>query len=239
MPSATRLASADRSSSQGTKNALKRGMGPLLTSTAVLSAGIVYGFPLRRWFATWGSTLEERQRAMTADFEVPAASYSTTLAVTVDARPEDVWPWLLQMGFRRGGLYSYDWLDRLFGYLDRPSTDHILREFQNLNVGDVIPIGRGGGFPVRAIEPNRSLVLGGSAEDFDWVWEFGLSRRDDGRTRLVSRNRARVPKNVTSWCLMRLLEPAAFLMTRRMLLGLKRRSERLARTRAYRSPQPA
>ena len=57
------------------------------------------------------------------------------------------------MGYRRGGLYSYDWLDRLFGYLDAPSADRILPEWQLLAAGDEIPIGRGGGLPVRAIEP--------------------------------------------------------------------------------------
>ena len=176
---------------------------------------------------------------MASDSEVPDASYVANLAVTIDAEPEDVWPWLVQIGFQRGGLYSYDWLDRIFGYLDRPSANHILQQFQQLRVGDVIPIGRGGGFPVKWIEPNRSLVLGGGAAGFRWTWEFGLYRLGEGRTRLVSRNRARVARSFTSWCLMRLLEPAAFLMTRRMLLGLRQRAERLARARGSGSMRAA
>src|SRR5215813_2834556 len=78
---------------------------------------------------------------------IDGATYSSTLAVTIDAAPEHIWPWLVQMGYRRGGLYSYDWLDRLFGYLDRPSAIRILPEFQRLAAGDEIPIGRGQGFP--------------------------------------------------------------------------------------------
>jgi len=62
--------------------------------------------------------------------------------VTVDARPEHIWPWLVQMGYQRGGLYSYDWLDRLFGFLDRPSANRVLPEFQHLAVGDTIRLVR-------------------------------------------------------------------------------------------------
>ena len=98
---------------------------------------------------------------MPGDCVVTLPSYETTLGVTIDAAPAAIWPWLVQMGYRRGGLYSYDWLDRLFGYLDAPSAERILPEWQHLAVGDEIPIGRGGGFPVKAIEPFRSLVLGG------------------------------------------------------------------------------
>ena len=95
-------------------------------------------------------------------------------------------------------------------------------------VENEIPIGRGGGFPVTAIEPYRALVLGGKGEGFQWVWQFGLYPLDENRTRIVSRNSVRVPITLGSWLFMRAIEPAAFLMTRRMLLGLKRRAESLA-----------
>jgi hypothetical protein len=184
---------------------------------------------LRGWFVSWGSTPVERARTMSGDASIPNATYRATLAVTIDAPPACVWPWLVQMGYRRGGLYSYDWLDRLFGYLDRPSAKSILPEFQHLAVGDEIPIGRGGGFPVASIDPPRELVLGGSGDGLQWIWEFGLFPVDDLRTRLVSRNIVRVPKTIGSWLFIRLIEPAAFLMTRRMLLGIKQRAERLTR----------
>jgi hypothetical protein len=165
---------------------------------------------------------------MAGDPAVLDPTYSATLAITINARPEHIWPWLVQIGYQRGGLYSYDSLDRLFGYLDRPSADCVLAEFQQLAVGDEIPIGRGQGFPVTAIEPYRALVLSGGGDGFAWSWQFGLYPVDEKRTRLVSRNRVRVPGTMTSWLFMRLIEPAAFLMTRRMLLGLKHRAEALA-----------
>jgi hypothetical protein len=195
---------------------------------AVLMLGILYWFPIRRWFCRWGASDVDLVRVMPGDIANP--TYSATLGVTTNSSPEHVWPWLVQMGYRRGGLYSYDWLDRLFGYLDAPSVNRILPEFQRLNAGDEIPIGRGGGFPVKAVEANRALVLGGEGDGFAWVWQFGLYPIGERRTRLVSRNSVRVPRTVGSWLFMRAIEPAAFLMTRRMLLGLKDRAEVLARS---------
>jgi hypothetical protein len=205
----------------------------------VLALLALYWFPMRRWFRRWGTTATDRTRVMAGDAAVVDPTYAATLAIAVDARPEHIWPWLVQMGYQRGGLYSYDWLDRLFGYLDRPSADVILPQFQQLAVGDEIPIGRGRGFPVTAIEPYRALVLSGTGDGFAWLWEFGLYPLGDKTTRLVSRNRVRVPRTVGSWLFMRVIEPAAFLMTRRMLLGLKRRAETLAAARGDRSPHAA
>ena len=189
---------------------------------------VVFWFPIRRWFLRWGATSADLSRVMPGDAAIGEPTYSATLAVTINSRPEHIWPWLLQMGYRRGGLYSYDWLDRLFGYLDRPSATQVLPEFQGLAVGDEIPIGRGGGFPVSAIEPCRALVLGGKGDGFQWVWQFGLYPLDELRTRLVSRNSVQTPVTFGSWVFMRMIEPAAFLMTRRMLLGIKARAEALA-----------
>ena len=178
-----------------------------------------------RWFRTWGASDIDLTRAMTGDTRIAKPTYAATLAVTIDAPPRDVWPWLAQIGYRRGGLYSYDWLDRLFGYLDGPSAERILPEFQHLRAGDVIPIGRGPGFPVVAAEAGRTLVLGGEADRVQWTWELALFPADGRRTRLVSRSRVRVPRTLASTLFMAVIEPAAFIMTRKMLLGIKRRAE--------------
>ena len=166
---------------------------------------------------------------MLGDTHVTLPSYEATLGVTIEAAPAAIWPWLMQMGYRRGGLYSYDWLDRLFGYLDAPSAEHILPEWQSLAVGDEIPVGRGGGFPVKAIEPLRSLVLGGHATSIDWSWEFAIVPIGNCRTRLLSRSRVRTRRSVRTWLTMLAIEPSAFLMTRKMLLGIKRRAEAVVR----------
>jgi hypothetical protein len=193
---------------------------------ALAGVALLYWFPVRRWCLHWGATEAEVAQPMSGDVVVPNPNYETTLALTINAPPAAVWPWLLQLGYQRGGLYSYDWLDRLFGFLDRPSANRILPEFQNLNAGDVIPIGRGGGFPVKTVEPLRSLLLAGSSGGTDWMWQLTLAPIDDAATRLISRNRGRLPRTLASVLFMAALEPAAFLMTRRMLIGIKSRAEK-------------
>jgi hypothetical protein len=186
---------------------------------------LLYWFPLRRWFARWGATGDDLSRVMAGDGLLVDPTYSGTMAIIVHALPEHIWPWLVQMGYQRGGLYSYDWLDRVFGYLDRPSANRILAEFQHLAVGDKIPLGRGPSWPVALIEPFRALVLDmRNMGGFDWVWQFGLYPVDENRTLLVSRSRVR-SHAIWARLFTYVVEPAGFLMTRRMLLGLKQRAE--------------
>jgi hypothetical protein len=203
-----------------------RAMLPILL--VILTVALLYWFPIRRWFGRWGATADDLSRVMAGDGLLVHPTYSGTTAVIVNTPPEYIWPWLVQMGYQRGGLYSYDWLDRLFGYLDRPSATRILPEFQHLAVGDKIPLGRGPSWPVAAIEPFRALVLDmRNMGGFDWVWQFGLYTVDENRTRLVSRSLVR-PQTVWARLLTYVIEPAGFLMTRRMLLGLKQRAETLS-----------
>jgi hypothetical protein len=205
-------------------------MLPLLLVVLAIALVLLYWFPLRRVFSRWGASDADVNRSMRGDSVLPDAPHSATLAVDIAAPPQDVWPWLVQIGYRRGGLYSYDWLDRFFGYLDGPSAERILPEFQHLAAGDEIPVGGGPGFPVKAIEPGRALVLSGAGDGVTWVWQFGLCPEGATHTRLVSRSCLRTPDSIGWWLFMRVMEPAAFLMTRRMLIGIKRRAERLALT---------
>jgi hypothetical protein len=200
---------------------------------AVLVVAVLYWIPIRLWYRRWGVTEAELNQPMAGDTEVSKPNYVEMLAVTIDAPVEHVWPWLLQMGKGRGGLYSYDWLDQLFGYLDRPSADRILPEYQHLSVGDVIPIGgAAGGFPVKTVKPGEALVLGGQTAAFQWVWQLKLVAISRRQTRLISRSQARVPRSIGSFLFMLALDPAAFIMTRKMLVGIKRRAEALCRESA-------
>ena len=161
------------------------------------------------------------------------------MAVTVNASPEDIWPWLVQIGYQRGGLYSYDWLDRLFGFLDRPSATRILPEFQQLAVGDLIPWDRRGTeLAVGVLEPLRALALSYQVRGFVWVWQFGLYRLDEQRTRFVTRGTEQVPNNPAWWLGMRVMEPASFMMTRRFMLGVKERAEGLRGSAPPRTAPP-
>jgi hypothetical protein len=202
-----------------------------------LTFAAVYLVLIRRWMGRWGTTSPDLTRVMAGDSLIVHPTYSGTMAVIVNARPEHIWPWLVQMGYQRGGLYSYDWLDRLFGYLDRPSATRVLPEFQHLTVGDEIPLGRGPRWPVAAVEARRALVLDmRNMGGIDWMWQFGLYPVDETRTQLVSRSRVRAQ---TLWARLFTfaIEPVGFLMTRRMLLGLKQRAEALAATGTHHSRQ--
>lgn len=199
-----------------------------LAGGAMLAATAGYWFPVRRWFSRWGTTTEELTRAMPGDTLIPNPTDMSMQALTVNAPPEDIWPWLLQIGYQRGGLYSYDWLDRLFGFLDRPSATRILPEFQQLAVGDKVPWdSRGTELTVGLVEPLRALALSSQVGDFMWVWQFGLYPRDKQHTRFVTRGTERVPNTPLWWLGMRIMEPASFIMTRRFLLGVKERAEAL------------
>ncbi|PWB46946.1 MAG: hypothetical protein C3F10_02915 [Dehalococcoidia bacterium] len=200
-------------------------------------AGAAFGITLgvagsySRWFTpwqrNWGATAEERERPMPGDDFIDKPQYLTTRAITVNARPKDVYPWLAQMGYRRGGLYSFDFLDRVFGFLDGPSTTEILPEFQDLKPGDVIPIGKGGDFPVMDLRPHEFLLLGGETEGARWTWSTALYPQADGTTRLVTRNTGGGMTSIWSRAAFIGLDLAAFIMVWRWLHVLKQRAEGL------------
>lgn len=211
----------------------------MVLTALVLAVAVVYWFPVRRWMSRWGTMASELRRVMAGDHLLPRFTYSGTMSVTVDASPSDVWGWLVQIGYRRGGLYSYDWLDRLFGFLDGPSATRILPEFQHLAVGDRIPLGRGPSWPVAVVEPNQALVLDmRNLNGIDWVWQFGLYPAEGSRTRLVSRSRV-CARSVWTRLLTYAIEPAGYLMTRRMLIGIRQRAKRLRPGLAAQNPGDA
>jgi hypothetical protein len=172
----------------------------------------------------WGAREDEIERAMPGDEILSDAVLQTTRVVSIDAPPERIWPWIVQMGPRpRAGAYTYDWIERLLG-IDIENSDRILPEFQSLEAGEAIGLNeKGEGLVVREVEPPRFLVL-------QWLparstWTFGLYPEGEG-TRLVSRNR--LPKlGPLFWPGMWVfMEPGSLVMERKMLQGLKARAER-------------
>ena len=147
-----------------------------------------------------------------------------TRAITIDAPASAVWPWLAQMGpSPRGGAYTYDWIENLLR-LDMHSVDRVLPELQHPRVGDTVSYGPNR-MRLERVEPER--VLAWRSADGNWVWTFVLEQHD-GATRLISRNRFRLPRLVDRFG-MAPMEPASLVMERKMLLGIKARAEREAR----------
>jgi len=178
---------------------------------------------LRRPILTWGATCEEAASCLPGDELLEDADGVSTRASTIDAPEASVWPWLAQMGpSPRGGAYTYDWIENLLG-LDMHRVDHVLPEFQHPEVGDTIALGSNR-MRLERVEPGH--VLAWRSEDGNWVWTFVLQAHD-GTTRLISRNRFRLPK-IAARIGMLPMEPASLLMERKMLLGIKERAERLA-----------
>jgi hypothetical protein len=190
---------------------------------------VVSAVLLRPWLVRFGSTAEERARELPGDDVVEGDAQQITRAITIEAPPSAVWPWLVQMGQDRGGFYSHDRLERLFGARIR-NAEEIVPEWQSLAVGDLVRTypdsfgKRDLGWTVAVLEPERTLVLrsGTSA----WSWTLALDPLDGGaRTRLLSRERkARrgVPARLFD---LLVFDPAHFVMDTGVLHGVRDRVE--------------
>ena len=208
-------------------------VGLAVVAAAAIEVGLV------RLGRAYGSTARERSAVLPGDELVTRPTARTDHAVTIGARPEDVWPWLVQMGWGRAGWYTARWVDRLLFPANGPSADRILPELQDVAVGTFIPDGPPEsecGLYVVRLEPERALVLRSNSHlpmswrnraRLDWTWSFVLTPLDGGlRTRFHFRSRwATEPwwLTVIGWLG---VVPADFLMSRDMLRGVRRRAER-------------
>ena len=203
----------------------KLGIGLATVGTMTAAATGAYVLFVGPWQRRWGATDEEVQRAMPGDEEVVHPLMNATRAITINARPEEVWPWLVQIGTGRAGWYSYDWIENLMG-LNVSSTDRIIPKFQQLEAGDTIPLAPGLEIPVKVLKPHETLLLvGHDSVVGDTSWVFGLYPVDEQHTRLVTRTRNRWPMTAVGILSLLFTEPGSFLMVRKMLLGIKRRAE--------------
>jgi hypothetical protein len=190
----------------------------------LLALSLLYFAWLRDWQMHWGATAEDVSRSMAGDELLAAPHLNATRAVVIDAPPEDVWPWLVQMGYKRAGLYSFDRLDNA----GLPSADRILPEYQGLAVGDSISLG-GPSLRVAAMEPGRAMLWVFTEGSGPWenaTWSWGLYETDRGTTRLVSRLRHRYTFDSLQATLMwSMMDATEIMMMRASLLGIKRRVE--------------
>jgi hypothetical protein len=185
----------------------------------LLVLALVVWFIYRPWALSWGATDEEVARAMPGDELLLDPSFCATRAVTIDAPPAQVWPWIVQMGYRQAGFYSHDRLDND----GIPSAEQILPEYQDLEVGDLVPLSRSAAARVTELEADRAMVLvfevEGTWEGSTWVW--GLYPQGASHTRLVSRLRV----DAESIRAQVFLDLGEIVMMRKCMLGIKRRAE--------------
>ena len=200
----------------------------MAVGAAAAGAGLLAAYLklVRPWALRWGATEEEAARPLPGDEVVAKADYVATRAITIDAPPQDVWPWLVQIGSGRAGWYTYDRIDNA----GMPSATEIIPELQQLQVGDLIPmvVGKDIGVRVKELEPDRRMLWWDEQGEYSWEW---ILEPANGRTRLL--NRLRVTRH--SWTRKMLYELVAangdVVMQRKLLRGIKRRAERLAHHR--------
>jgi hypothetical protein len=180
----------------------------------------------RRRHLGWGATPQELLADMPGDELFPLAQYRSTRAITIQAQPESVWPWLVQIGCGRAGFYSHDLLDNLA----RPSATTILAQYQHLEIGQWVPMSPSAtpsdrtALRVRSFDVDRRLLW--AKPDSSWAWQ--LTTDGQGRTRLVTRIHAvyewkEHPAMALFGCV--LMEFGDFAMLRAMLRGIKQRAE--------------
>jgi len=152
--------------------------------------GALYLRLARRAILTWGATSAEGEARLPGDELLEDANGVATRAITIEAPAGCVWPWIAQMGpSPRGGAYTYDWIENLLG-LNMHSADRVLPEYQHPQIGDGFGYGTNK-MSFKIVEPEHVLVT--QSADGNWVWTFVLEEQD-GSTRLISRNRFRLPK---------------------------------------------
>ena len=201
----------------------------LSASVIAVAACTLVARPLQ---LTWGAKDRESEEPLHGDDLIAHADLAATRAITIRASSSEVWPWIAQLGQGRGGFYSYDFLENLVG-CDIHSADRIVPEWQDVSVGDEVRFAPEVGLAVAFVEQARSLVLRGgvsigtTAPPYDFTWAFVLRDEPDNTTRLLVRERYAYTRR---WARL-IVEPTevlSFLMSQKMLRGIKERAERPA-----------
>jgi hypothetical protein len=208
---------------------------------AAVGTGVLLAGTARARLRNWGATHAEIEATHAGDELVAGPVTTSTYAVTIETPADVVWSWLVQIGQDRGGMYSYEWLENLFG-LDIHNTDQIRDEWQQRTAGDkvrVVPRGKlgmreGYAFHVALADPPRALVLRQQPPEHPWdaTWAFVIIPVSANRCRLLSRSRTAKASGATGVAARigaELMGPIILLMTRKMLLGIKEHAEHQAR----------
>src|SRR5215469_526688 len=208
---------------------MKRRRGAGIAVVAGVAIGVLLA---RRWQLRWGATAQEFAGPLPGDEVITRPDLTATRAITVRAPAARVWPWIAQLGQERGGFYSYDFLENLVG-CNIHSAARVVPEWQDIMPGDEFRLHPEVALEVADVDPGRSLLLrggvpaGNAPPPFDFTWAFVLQPGPDGTTRLIARERYAYTQ---PWARL-IVEPVQaidFVMTQKMLHGIRSRAERAA-----------
>lgn len=194
----------------------------------IVIVGIAVTVLLVPWMDRWGATEDEISASLAGDELVPSPRIVYNRVVTVNATPEQIYPWLVQLGAEKGGMYSYSWFETNILRCELINADRIHPEWQILKVGDKVKMCPGTSGPpayeVALLVPEQVIVMG-HQENGKWsdVWQFVLVPQGDGTTRLIVRGRSAL-----TGVLWDVIRPGEFIMMRGMMLGIKERAEAMA-----------
>ena len=195
-------------------------------------AAAVYILLARPRQLRWGASARECEASLPGDDLIVSADLTATRAITVRTSAGRVWPWIAQLGQGRGGFYSYDFLENLVG-CDIHSADRIVPEWLDIKIGDEIKLAPAVGLEVIALEPGRSLVLrggvpiGNTPPPYDFTWAWVLRDEPDGTARLLVRERYAYTRPWARF-LVEPVEAVSFVMSQKMLRGIRDRAEQVA-----------
>ena len=185
----------------------------------------VYLFLIRPSQLRWGATAEELGRAMPGDDLVSTPTFVATRTITIRGQPEDIWPWIAQMGFDRAGYYGYDLIENIGSKSGIRSAESIVPALQHPKTGDVLPISSVAHLTFGTIQPNRYLIWQSEAQPHDGAFTWALYPLDESHTRLVSRIRLRYHWTSRALALDLFTEFADHVAVPRILLGVRNRVE--------------
>jgi hypothetical protein len=199
---------------------------------AAIGVAATYILIARPRHLRWGASSQERDASLPGDDLIVTADLTATRAITVRASADQVWPWIAQLGQGRGGFYSYDFLENLAG-CDIHSAARIVPGWQDIKIGDQVKLAPAIGLDVAAVEPGRSLVLRGgipmgtTLPPYDFTWAWVLRDEPDGTSRLLLRERYAYTQPWARF-LVEPVEAVSFVMSQKMLRGIRNRAEQLA-----------
>jgi len=213
----------------------------LVIGVVLVAAGVLYSWAIRPWHVRWGATEAEIQADLPGDELAPEHTTVATRAITIRTPANQVWPWLVQIGQGRGGMFSYDGLENLVG-CDIHTLNRIVPALQELKAGDEIRLAKYEALPrfrVVLADVNRALVLRSvdseTGEADGGIWAFVLEPVDAQTTRLIVRHREGPAADGMTRTINAVFDPISFFMEQKMMRTLRDFSESLYEGREIRT----